>query len=209
MAIVLAGHNGSGKSTLWYQQLADSLKMPLVNADRITLSLLPEADSNGKLRDWVIELRDSNEAWQRVAQESVRVFLRLLMERQMPFAFETVFSHLKQQKDGTFESKVDLILDLQTHGYFVILLFVGLSSADLSIFRVATRKAKGGHSVPENKLRERFPRTQKAVGMASKIADVTLMFDNSRNLSEAFSLARVQRKSEVIYDCRRPLEAHY
>ncbi len=42
VAFVLAGHNGSGKSTLWYQRLADGLKLPLVNADRLTMSILPE-----------------------------------------------------------------------------------------------------------------------------------------------------------------------
>jgi predicted ABC-type ATPase len=48
--IVLAGHNGSGKSTLWYDRLADNLQMPLVNADRLTLSLLPVADEDQKLK---------------------------------------------------------------------------------------------------------------------------------------------------------------
>jgi len=48
MAFVLAGHNGSGKSTLWYQRLADQLQIPLVNADRLTLSILPEANKKSK-----------------------------------------------------------------------------------------------------------------------------------------------------------------
>jgi predicted ATPase len=41
LAIVLAGHNGSGKSTLWYRSLADELQVPLINADRMMLSILP------------------------------------------------------------------------------------------------------------------------------------------------------------------------
>ena len=49
IALVLAGHNGSGKSTLWYDRLADALEIPLVNADRLTLSLLPPVDENGKI----------------------------------------------------------------------------------------------------------------------------------------------------------------
>ena len=32
LAVILAGHNGSGKSTLWYEHLADSLQIPLINA---------------------------------------------------------------------------------------------------------------------------------------------------------------------------------
>ena len=56
--------------------------------------------------------------------------------------------------------------------------------------------------VPEAKLRSRFPRTQQAVRMASEIAYLTLMFDNSRGAEHAFTLARAQRKKEVLYDCR-------
>jgi hypothetical protein len=38
--------------------------------------------------------------------------------------------------------------------------------------------------------------------MASAVADLTLMFDNSRDLDHAFTLVRAQRKTEVLYDCR-------
>ena len=120
----------------------------------------------------------------------------------MPFAFETVFSYLERQSDGSFQSKVDLIRNLQKHGYYVVLLFVGLASAELSILRVSTRRQKGGHDVSEVKLRSRFPRTQQAIQMAAGIADLTLMFDNSRDEKHAFTLASAQRKTEILYDCR-------
>ena len=45
IAYVVAGHNGSGKSTLWAERLAPGLKVPLINADRLTLSILPDAKS--------------------------------------------------------------------------------------------------------------------------------------------------------------------
>ena len=38
--------------------------------------------------------------------------------------------------------------------------------------------------------------------MASEVADLTLMFDNSRNIEQAFTLVRAQRKKEILYDCR-------
>ncbi len=50
LAIILASHNGSGKSTFWYTKLADVLKIPFINADRLTLSILPEPEGNGRLR---------------------------------------------------------------------------------------------------------------------------------------------------------------
>ncbi|CAN7664458.1 hypothetical protein LJR231_005241 [Phyllobacterium sp. LjRoot231] len=52
LAIVLAGHNGSGKSTMWRQILSGQLQIPLINADRMMLSILPEAGSDGALDKW-------------------------------------------------------------------------------------------------------------------------------------------------------------
>jgi predicted ABC-type ATPase len=77
----------------------------------------------------------------------VQLFMGLAMDQGMPFAFETVFSYLERQPDGSFHSKVDLIRNLQKRGYCVVLLFVGLASAEQSILRVSTRR-QGGHDVP-------------------------------------------------------------
>jgi predicted ABC-type ATPase len=97
VAIVLAGHNGSGKSTLWYRRLADTLQIPLVNADRLTLSLLPEPDADHQLRPWASRLRDGDQRWHKLAQDGVQLFMGLAMDQGMPFAFETVFSHLQER----------------------------------------------------------------------------------------------------------------
>jgi len=202
IALVLAGHNGSGKSTLWNARLADLVKIPLANADRLTLSLLPPPGTDGNLRPWAIRLRDEDERWQRLSQESVRLFLGLAMEHRMPFAFETVFSYLKQEPNGSWKSKIEIISQLQDLGYYVILLFVGLTNADLSLARVATRRLQGGHDVPVEKLRDRFPRTQQAIRMASAVADLTVLFDNSRDLADAFTLVRAQQREKILYDCR-------
>jgi predicted ABC-type ATPase len=208
VAFVLAGHNGSGKSTLWHERLAAELKIPLINADRLIGSILPPpALETNRLPTWAEQLRDEDERWQRLAQESVQAFTGLIMSRRMPFAFETVFSHWRERADGSFESKADIILQLQKAGYFVVLLFVGLANVELSILRVQTRKQQGGHAVPEVKLRERFARTQKAVGQAAPLADMTLMFDNSRDRRHAYSLVRAQQGKTVWFDCRNPKQS--
>lgn len=205
IALVLAGHNGSGKSTLWYEQLAGKLRLPLINADRLTASILPPTDAaSPRLPAWAQELRDDDERWQRLSQEGVRVFKSLVMNERMPFAFETVFSHWQRRADGSHASKTDDIAQMQQAGYFVVLLFVGLSSAKLSVLRVMARKQQGGHGVPMDKLLERYPRTQAAVGHAATVADMTLMFDNSRSRDKAFTLVRAQRRSEVLFDSRDP-----
>jgi predicted ABC-type ATPase len=205
LAFVLSGHNGSGKSTLWKERLAPVLKRPLINADRLISSILPEAGPSGHLVSWAAALRDNDARWQRLAQDGVQTFLGLIVDQKMSFGFETVFSHWVENPDGTVESKVDVIKNLQQAGYYVVLIFVGLHNVALSIARVSTRKAQGGHTVDEKKLRERFPRTQKAVGHALAVADMSILFDNSFGPERAFSLVRVQNGNKVRFDCRDPL----
>lgn len=62
LAIIMAGHNGSGKSTMWRKSLSNQLRIPLLNADRMMLSILPEPDGSGALIDWAQELRDTTSA---------------------------------------------------------------------------------------------------------------------------------------------------
>jgi hypothetical protein len=98
----------------------------LVNADRLTLSILPSPiDQKQTLRPWAANLRDNDERWQKLSQDGVQLFMGLIMDQHMPFAFETVFSYLERQADGSYKSKVDTIVALQKAGYFVVL--VGMS----------------------------------------------------------------------------------
>lgn len=202
LAIVLAGHNGSGKSTMWRKRLSGQLQIPLINADRMMLSILPEPGSDGALDEWAQTLRDTDESWMRVAQDGVQAFVGHAMGAKVPFAMETVFSYWEEQPDGTVLSKIDLIEDMQRAGYFVLLFFVGLTNADLSILRVQTRVAEHGHDVPMERLLKRFPKTQRAIAAASKVADAAIFTDNSRDLKQAFTVCRVQLGENELYDLR-------
>ena len=73
LAVILAGHNGSGKSTLWRRALSDQLQIPLINADRMMLSILPEPGDDG-LAPWAMTLRDTDRGWMGVAQQGVNAF---------------------------------------------------------------------------------------------------------------------------------------
>lgn len=202
LAVILAGHNGSGKSTMWRNHLSPKFQIPLVNADRMMLSVLPEQDRALRLPKWARQLRDTNESWMAVAQKGVEAFVAQAMSRGVPFAMETVFSHWRDLGNGKVESKVDLIRQMQDAGYFVLLFFVGLSNVQLSIARVSTRVAQGGHDVNVQRLRERFPRTQRAVGLAATVADATIFTDNSRGKRSAFTVCRVQIREREVFDIR-------
>lgn len=202
LAIILAGHNGSGKSTMWRKTLSDQLRIPLINADRMMLSILPEPNDDGALTDWARNLRDTDQGWMAVAQRGVQAFVAHAMQAKVPFAMETVFSHWKENEDGTVESKIDQIREMQAAGYFVLLLFVGLTSADLSLLRVQTRVAMNGHDVDPRRLMSRFPRTQKAIRAAMEVADASILLDNSRSIKQAFTVCMARLGGEKMFDIR-------
>ena len=199
LAVVLAGHNGSGKSTMWYRYLANIFQIPLINADRMMKSILPEEKP---LPDWASKIRDNDEGWMKVSQKGVEAFVAQSMANNVAFAMETVFSHWKKIDNINYESKIDLIKQMQKAGYFVLLLFVGLANHFLSEARVQTRVIDGGHNVDRKKIVDRFPRTQNAIKIAVTVADAAILTDNSLTPKTAFTVCRVQMGCMKMYDCR-------
>ncbi|MBB3117227.1 hypothetical protein [Pseudoduganella violacea] len=92
---------------------------------------------------------------------------------------------------------------MQEAGYYVLLIFVGLASVNLSIGRVYSRIAQGGHSVPAKRLRERFTRTQQAIRSALHVADAAILCDDSTVQRDAFTIAHIRKGPEVAFDIRR------
>ncbi len=64
---------------MWYKHIVDDIQIPLINADRMMLSILPEQDNRGKLRPWAQRLRDTNTMWMQVAQKGVESFVAQAM----------------------------------------------------------------------------------------------------------------------------------
>ncbi|MCY2964393.1 MAG: zeta toxin, partial [Planctomycetota bacterium] len=98
-------------------------------------------------------------------------FLReTLMERGDSFSFETVMSH---------RSKVEFFRRSRDVGYKTYLYFVCTTSADLNVARVRSRVGTGGHSVPEQKIRERYIRSLELAREARSHSYRAYFFDNS------------------------------
>ncbi len=157
--IVLAGPNGAGKSTFFDQFLA-SLGVPYVNADLIARVIRearpdtppPEVD--------------------RQAFRQAEELRRALVEARVSFCTETVFS-------DPVGAKLGFIKDARARGFTVVLVFIGLESAELSIARVMQRVREGGHDVPDAKLRARYPRSLANLRAAIPLVDAAFVFDNS------------------------------
>ena len=151
---VLAGPNGSGKSTFVARVLQPVTHLPFVNADEIAAERWPGA-----------ELEHAYQASRAAAD-----LRRRMLSHGESFITETVFSH---------PSKVDLIHQGVAAGYLVTLHAV-LVPLELSLHRVEFRVRQGGHSVPPEKIRDRYHRLWPLVVEARVIAEQTRFYDNSR-----------------------------
>lgn len=152
---LVVGSNGAGKTT-FVRKVILPVAPPgttFVNADEIARQRWPE-DPEGR----------SYEA-ARVAAATRDALIRA----RRPFIAETVFSH---------PSKLDLITEAHAAGFHVAV-HVLLVPEELAVLRVARRVASGGHSVPEEKIRQRYQRLWALVRQAMIAADSAHVYDTS------------------------------
>ncbi|HEV3002700.1 MAG TPA: AAA family ATPase [Solirubrobacteraceae bacterium] len=151
---VLAGPNGSGKSTFAHEVLQPITHLPFVNADEIAAQRWPGEEE-----------QHAYDAAAAAAEARARA-----LRSGASFIAETVFSH---------PSKVELVQQAVALGYLVEL-HVMLVPEDLAVARVAYRVEGGGHTVPEEKVRERYRRLWRLIAEATRVAHRAHFYDNSR-----------------------------
>jgi predicted ABC-type ATPase len=174
---VLAGPNGSGKSTFVARVLQPATHLPFVNADEIAAERWPGA-----------ELEHAYQASRAAAD-----LRRRMLSHGESFITETVFSH---------HSKVALVTQAVALGYLVNL-HVMLVPADLAVARVAERVRRGGHQVPEEKIRERYARLLRLVVEARALADRSTFYDNSR-ASKPFRIVATYERGRPVGEADWP-----
>lgn len=131
---VLAGVNGAGKSSIG-GHLLERAGLAWFNPDTFARELMAETG---------LDLAAASErAW----HEGMRRLDDAVAQRHN-HAFETTLGG---------HTVATRILDA-TRSHDVLMWFCGLSSPERHIARVAARVARGGHDIPEAKIRERYPR---------------------------------------------------
>ena len=153
--VAIAGPNGSGKTT-FYENFIAPFGLPFVNADLIAKEI---AAKGGKTGDY-----EAAKAAERKRRE--------LLSKKRSFCMETVFS-------DTVGDKRNFLRDAQKGGYGVLLIFIGLDHVETSRARVAQRVSAGGHTVPDKKIEDRFPRTIENLRKAIGFVDYAWLLDNS------------------------------
>ncbi|MDO4578762.1 MAG: zeta toxin [Acinetobacter sp.] len=99
------------------------------------------------------------------------------------FTFETVMSHI---------SKVEFLHEAKRHGFKTYLYYVSTVDPLINIARVQYRVEKGGHGVPEQKIKQRYYRSMDLLMQAVDATDRTYFFDNSTDGQAASFLAEIE-----------------
>lgn len=154
---MLAGTNGAGKSSLAGAMFRRS-GADYFNPDEATARIL--AANPG------ISTAEANSAaW----HQGKRLLERAIAER-LDFAFETTLG------GHTISA---LLRKALAAGIEVRMWFVGLNSPELHIARVRSRVARGGHDIPDAKIRERYDQSRiNLIELMPRLTELRV-FDNS------------------------------
>ena len=152
---IIAGSNGCGKSTLTSSAREKFQQTPVLDPDAIAKSIQEALDLNNS----------DIEAGKQVLRRAEE----LIAEKQS-FTVETTLS------GSTYLRMASRAKDA---GFNIMVVFVGTVSVEINIERVKARVKKGGHDVPENKIRERYQRLWALVAAAVLRCDSSTVYDNS------------------------------
>jgi predicted ABC-type ATPase len=152
---IIAGSNGCGKSTLTSSARDKFQQTPILDPDAISKSLRQTLGSaNSHIESGKQVLRLANE---------------MILAKQS-FTVETTLS------GSTY---LRMAQRAQEAGFNLLVVFIGTASVEINLQRVQTRVVKGGHDVPEEDQRRRYPRTLMNMKRLLPAADLAVILDNS------------------------------
>ena len=155
---VLAGANGAGKSSLGGAALLEH-GVEYFNPDEAARRILAANPT-------IVQEDANSAAW----HEGKRLLERAIAER-LNFAFETTLG------GNTIPALLERALE---SGIEVRVWYVGLNTPELHVTRVRSRVERGGHDIPEAKIRERYHRSRlNLVRLIRKLTEVRV-YDNSK-----------------------------
>lgn len=107
------------------------------------------------------------------------------MDRGISFTQETTLSGHKTANTAKFA---------RDNGYFVRLYYVGLSSVDESIKRIANRVQKGGHDIPQHDVIRRFNSRYEDIAAVLPYCNEAVFYDNENG----FRAVAEYRNGEIV-----------
>jgi predicted ABC-type ATPase len=155
--LLIAGPNGAGKSTFREKRL-NRISFPCIDPDQVGKELLSRHPSTKEEA-----LNATQEATDRI---------RRFLNQSKSVALETVFSDSQGHK-------LALIEEARKKGFKTVLIFIGVDDPEISIARVMDRVDHGGHDVPDQIIKNRFPKCFENLKKALPIVDLAIFVDNT------------------------------
>lgn len=163
---VVAGTNGAGKSTIagaYFAYHREAYYNPDEHTRELVKAGVPLAEANAA-------------AWKQGFEA-----LRRAIDTHGDFRFETTL--------GGSSIVAELKRAART-GLQVRVLYVGLATPELHVARVRARVSRGGHDIPESKIRERYSKgLLNLISLLSVVSEVAV-FDNSNESADGSPKAR-------------------
>lgn len=166
--VAIAGPNGAGKTTFYHTHV-QAAGLRFINADVLAHEVDLDPYAAARVAD---------------------ALRREIVKQRESFVFETVFS-------DPFGDKLAFLKAVAESGYTVVLCYIGVASPDISEERVCMRVSQGGHDVPTEKLRARFPRTLNNLFTATRELPHVLIFDNN-DLNAPFRKVAVFEQGRLV-----------
>jgi len=178
---MIAGPNGSGKSSLYSNTEIEAFDQSIwiINPDLLT----------ERIRD--VEKLSQDEA-NLEAVIRIEAWIEASIRAHQTVGVETVLSTDKYRR---------LVLAAKSMQFEFRLIYVVLASPDLNVERVRLRVKKGGHDVPEAKIRERWFKSVRQLPWFLQQSDRAWIFDNSGAAPRQIGL---KQDGNVIIDPSAP-----
>jgi predicted ABC-type ATPase len=156
---VLAGTNGAGKSSLAGSVFLES-GVEFFNPDKAALQIQSANPAS-------TAAQANSAAW----HQGKRLLQRAIAER-LSFAFETTLGG--KTITALLEAALNTPLEVR-------IWYVGLLNVNLHIQRVRSRAARGGHDIPESRIRSRYDTSRLNLIRLLPRLDELRLYDNSKD----------------------------
>ncbi len=146
---LIAGVNGTGKSSL----------RGVLEGQGVNLGHIVDADLIAKQNHM-----DAVRAGRQAIEE-----IEGCLARNASFTQETTLAGKRIEKT---------LRQARKQGYYVVLYYIGLSSAQESLLRIQNRVRKGGHDIPPEDVKRRFSGRWEALKRVFPYCDEVIFYDN-------------------------------
>ena len=95
--------------------------------------------------------------------------IQYFLENNLTFTQETTLAGHRVEKT---------IRQARKQGYDIVMFYVGLSSVEESLLRIANRVRKGGHDIPEDYVKLRYQNRLESLKRVLPVCDEVIFYDN-------------------------------